>query len=102
MEDATLKERGKGLLELDSRRRVSLGSMATYDRYFVDVEDDGTIVLTPAVVMSATEARLYAAPETSEKIDNFLDHPESGSTRTRPVRPQASRRTSSQKGDAAS
>jgi hypothetical protein len=103
MEDVTTNERtGRGLLELDSRRRVSLGALATYDRYFVEVEDDGTIVLTPAVVMSASEARLHAAPETSRKIDDFLDHPETGSRRTRPVRPTDQRRTPSQKGVATS
>ena len=76
----------QSLLEVDSRRRISLGSLATHDRYLVDVEEDGTIVLTPAVVMSAAQARLLAAVETSRKIDEFLDHPETGSRRTRPAR----------------
>jgi hypothetical protein len=78
----------RGLLELDSRRRISLGSLATHDRYLVDVEEDGTIVLTPAIVMSAAEARLHAATETSKRIDEFLDNPEIGSRRTRPMRPR--------------
>jgi hypothetical protein len=76
----------RSLLELDSRRRISLGSLATHDRYLVEVEEDGTIVLTPAVVMSAAEARLHAATETSERIDKFLDDPEIGSRRNRPRR----------------
>jgi hypothetical protein len=76
----------RGLLELDSRRRVSLGSLATHDRYLVEVEEDGTIVLTPAVVMSAAEARLHEATETAKRIDEFLDNPETGSRRTRPMR----------------
>ena len=76
----------KSLLEVDSRRRISLGSLATHDRYLVEVEDDGTIVLTPAVVMSAAQARLHAAVETSRMIDEFLDNPETGSRRTRPSR----------------
>jgi hypothetical protein len=88
----------RGLLELDARRRVSLGAIASYDRYLVDVEDDGTIVLTPAVVMSAAEARLRAAPETARRIDEFLDNPEVGSRRIRPVRPMQQRRTPSQRG----
>jgi len=74
------------LLEVDSRRRISLGSLAEHDRYLVDVEEDGTIVLTPAVVMSRAQARLLAAAGTSRKIDDFLDHPETGSRRTRPAR----------------
>jgi hypothetical protein len=76
----------RSLLEVDSRRRISLGSLAAHDRYLVEVEDDGVIVLTPAVVMSAAEARLYAATETSKMIDDFLDDPETGVRRTRPAR----------------
>lgn len=76
----------QSVLEVDSRRRISLGSLAEHDRYLVDVEEDGTIVLTPAVVMSAAQARLLAAAETSRRIDEFLDHPETGSRRTRPTR----------------
>jgi hypothetical protein len=77
----------RDLLELDSRRRISLGSLATYERYFAEVEEDGTIVLTPAVVMSAAEARLHAATETETRIEEFLDNPKIGSRRTRPKRP---------------
>ncbi len=81
------QEDRRDLLELDSRRRISLGSLATYERYFVEVEGDGTIVLTPAVVMSAAEARLRAASDTEARIDDFLDNPKTGSRRTRPTRP---------------
>lgn len=63
------------LLELDSRRRVSLGTIAKHDRYLANVEDDGTIILTPAVVMSVAQARLHASPKTSEMVDDFLKHP---------------------------
>lgn len=76
----------KTLLEVDARRRISLGSLATSERYLAEVESDGTIVLTPAVVMSAVEARLHAATETSRRIDEFLENPEAGSRRTRPAR----------------
>jgi hypothetical protein len=74
------------VLEVDSRRRISLGSLAEHDRYLVEVQEDGTIVLTPAVVMSAAQARLLMAVDTSERIEEFLDHPETGSRRTRPSR----------------
>lgn len=84
----------RSLLEVDSRRRISLGALATHDRYLVDVEHDGTIVLTPAVVISVAEARLHAAPETSRRIDEFLDNPEVGSVLMRPERPTRERRTS--------
>jgi hypothetical protein len=41
------------LLEVDSRRRVSLGPLAKSELYLVEVEEDGTIILTPAVVVPA-------------------------------------------------
>lgn len=78
----------QSVLEVDSRRRISLGPLAEHDRYLVEVEEDGTIVLTPAVVISAAQARLLAAAETSRRIDDFLDHPETGSRRNRPARTQ--------------
>jgi len=90
-----MKDIRQSVLEVDSRRRISLGTLAEHDRYLVEVEEDGTIVLTPAVVMSAAQARLLAATETSKKIDEFLDHPETGSRRTRPAR---TRRPSSPSG----
>ena len=43
------------LVELDSRRRISLGQLARHDRYIVTQEPDGTLVLTPAVVMADPE-----------------------------------------------
>jgi hypothetical protein len=84
MEDA--RRDTQSLLEVDSRRRISLGQLAEHDRYLVEVEEDGTIILTPAVVMPAAQARLLAATDTSRHIDEFLDHPETGSRRTRPTR----------------
>lgn len=43
-------------LELDSRKRISLGPLATSKLYLATVDDDGVIVLTPAVVMTKAEA----------------------------------------------
>ena len=81
-----MAEMRQSVLEVDSRRRISLGSLAEHDRYLVEVQEDGTIVLTPAVVMPAAQARLLMAAETSKRIDEFLDHPETGSRRTRSPR----------------
>jgi hypothetical protein len=64
------------LLEVDSRKRISLGTLATHPRYIAEVGDDDVITLTPAVVMPAATAR---------KIDEFLDHPAFGAGRSRPV-----------------
>jgi hypothetical protein len=56
-------KKGTGvLLELDTRRRISLGQLAKHNRYLAAIEEDGTIVLTPAVVMTEAEARLLGAP----------------------------------------
>lgn len=43
-------------LELDSRKRISLGPLATSKLYLATVDGDGVIVLTPAVVMTKAEA----------------------------------------------
>ena len=77
---------GDCVLEVDSRRRISLGMLAKHDRYLAEVEEDGTIVLTPAVILSLAQAQLLGATGTSRKIDAFLDHPETGSRRSRPDR----------------
>lgn len=63
------------VLEVDSRRRISLGSLAQHDRYLVTVEPDGRIVLTPAVVTAVTGAE---AIRTSVRS---LDHQAGGRER---------------------
>ena len=74
------------VVELDDRRRVTLGRSATHDRYFMHVEPDGTIVLVPAVLMTQTEAALAANPVLAAKIDAFLADPSKGVRRGRPTR----------------
>lgn len=58
-------------LELDSRKRVSLGSLATSKLYLAAVDDDGVIVLTPAVVMTKAEAE-----DLSNKAEGVTDKAE--------------------------
>lgn len=41
------------ILEPDARGRVTLGSLATHDRYFASVDDLGRVILEPAVVLTA-------------------------------------------------
>src|SRR4051794_34536723 len=48
------------VVELDSRRRTSLGKVGRHDRYLVSEEPDGTLIFEPAVVMSELEARLMS------------------------------------------
>jgi hypothetical protein len=52
------------LIELDDRRRATLGRIARFDRYLAREEDDGTIVMIPAVVMTVADVeRINGAPE---------------------------------------
>jgi hypothetical protein len=59
------------IVELDSRRRLSLSKVGhpEYTRYFLHEEPDGTIVLTPAVVMTAFEAKVIAHPELARRFE---------------------------------
>ena len=59
------------LVELDSRRRVALGRLGRpeHNRYLVSEEPDGTLVFTPAVVMTAHEAALLRNPELVAQIE---------------------------------
>jgi hypothetical protein len=68
---ATMNEQ---IVEVDSRRRISLGRIgrSEHTRYLAHVEDDGTIVLTPAVVVSAVEAKVLANPALVAKIQQAL------------------------------
>lgn len=66
------------LLELDDRRRASLGRIGRpeHKRYLVTEEPDGTLILKPAVVMAEHEARLLANPVLMARIAQDLAHPE--------------------------
>ena len=72
------------LLEVDARKRISLGSIAKHDRYLAHVEDDGTIVLTPAVVTPLTQSKFDASPEVGRAVDEFLANPDTGIQRDLP------------------
>ncbi|MGH3504799.1 MAG: hypothetical protein ACRDQA_28475 [Nocardioidaceae bacterium] len=73
------------LIELDDRRRVSLGKLGRHQRYLAHEEPDGTLVLTPAAIMSKAQASLLARPEVMADIDGFVADPESrGAARPRP------------------
>lgn len=65
------------LVELDARRRVALGRLGNpeHSRYLVTEHPDGTLLFTPAVVMSAHEAALLRHPELVERIKADLADP---------------------------
>jgi hypothetical protein len=73
------------LIELDDRRRVSLGRLGRpeHRRYFATEESDGTIVLIPAVVMTETEARILANPVLMAQIERTMTDPSTRRTRVR-------------------
>jgi hypothetical protein len=48
-----MQQDDRKLLELDGRRRLSLGALAHSNYYLAEVQDDGVIVLTPAEVVPA-------------------------------------------------
>jgi len=57
------------IVELDSRGRVSLGRLGVeHPRYLAHIEADGTVVLTPAVVVSALEAKVLSDPDLVARI----------------------------------
>jgi hypothetical protein len=72
-------------VERDSRGRISLTRVVSEpaDRYLAREEPGGVIVLEPAVVMSAAQARLNASPELLEKVTDAIAHPERAVSRRR-------------------
>ncbi len=65
------------LVELDSRRRAALGRIGNPDhtRYLVEEEPDGSLLFTPAVVMTAHEEALLRSPDLVARIENDLADP---------------------------
>jgi hypothetical protein len=66
------------LVELDGRRRVSLGKVGRpeHTRYLVSEEADGSLVLTPAVVLSEMEANLLSNRTLIDRIESNRRNPE--------------------------
>ena len=75
------------LVELDERRRASLGRLGRHNRYLAREEPDGTLVFEPAVVISEIEARFLANRELVARIEADRRHPE----RLRPRRRRSPR-----------
>lgn len=62
------------LLELDGRGRVAIGKLAGgTERYLAEVENDGTIVLTPAVVLSEAEVKLLSRVDILQTVSANRD-----------------------------
>lgn len=77
------------VLELDGRGRAGLRKLAGDHRYFfAQVDADGVITLTPAVVMTTTELALARNPELTAQIETALTDPSTLRTRDRISRPR--------------
>lgn len=75
------------LIELDERRRITLGKLGRHQRYLAHEESDGTLVLTPAAVMTEAQARLLCDPDVMTILDEFIADPaKHGQRRPRPRR----------------
>jgi hypothetical protein len=76
------------LIELDERRRVSLGRLGRpeHRRYLAHEEPDGTLVLVPAVVVPESQARLLANPDLVAQIERTIADPSTWVRRGRPRR----------------
>ncbi len=73
------------LIELDDRRRATLGKLASHDRYLARELPDGAVFLEPAVVLTVTELRVNSNRKVVEQIVEAIEKPE---TRVRRGRPQ--------------
>ncbi len=51
------------MVELDERRRLSLGKVGRHSRYLVREESDGTLIFEPAVVLTEFERSVLGNEE---------------------------------------
>jgi hypothetical protein len=73
------------VIEVDSRRRISLGKLGHHDRYLATEQPDGTILLEPAVILTASEHAYLQNHQLQSQIEHNRAHPER--RRRRPARP---------------
>jgi hypothetical protein len=76
------------VVDVDERRRLSLGKLgrAEHKRYLAHEEPDGTIVLTPAVVITEAQYQLMANPGLVSEMEQAAADPSSRVRRGRPQR----------------
>ncbi|SED92849.1 hypothetical protein [Rhodococcus koreensis] len=60
------------LIELDARGRANLGRFSKNARFLAHSEEDGTIVLQPARIVTAAEERLHRNPEVLERVQRAM------------------------------
>lgn len=79
------------ILEVDTRKRISLGSLASAGgRYLVEVDEDSVITLRPAVVLAEDELRLLQRPDILQAVADSRARSAAGEPGAqRPVRRRA-------------
>ena len=75
------------LVQLDSRKRVSLAKIAKFDTYVVDVQPSGRIVLEPAVVLTPSEAEIIGDTQLWDRVEQRM----AANGPTSPRKPRRSR-----------
>ncbi len=64
------------LVQVDARKRVSLGSLAEHAQYLARATPDGTIIFEPAVVITAAERAFLGDPELVAALGEVNANPE--------------------------
>jgi hypothetical protein len=77
------------IVTVQARGRVTLGKLATARHYLAHAEPDGTLVLEPAEVITAAEARLLANDHIVSTIDANIADPDRLVTRDRSKSPRS-------------
>ena len=72
-------------VELDSRGRATLRG-ARHTRYLMRQDDDGTLVLSPALVITQAELELRSRPDLVAEMEQAMADPSTMIRRGRPVR----------------
>lgn len=56
------------LLEVDSRRRLNMAKLGRHDRYTAVEHEDGSITLTPAIILSPAELHYLSDREIQDLV----------------------------------
>lgn len=72
------------VIDVDDRRRISLGKLGRHTQYLATEMPDGTIVLEPAVLLSEADYAFLRNTDLRAQIEDNRAHPER--RRPRPTR----------------
>lgn len=71
------------LIQVDARKRISLGSLAHHDQYIATESPDGSVLLEPAVVLTAAEHAFLADETLSAALGRVNAQPQNRRSRQR-------------------